>query len=952
MKMRHVVLLLSFSLSLIAVRHADAYPRDVKWREFHTDHFRFIFSEQHRQEVETLSRMAETIHQEMSRFLNFDKEIETTIVVTDHLDDASLPNSVMMSQFGGNIVMQLGEMKAGWPSLGVDVREWMMIQFIYQYTNVLRHNLDTFWRSLFSFAYVDNGFSGWMEGGMVVYMANQLFGKESRLPAIDMILRTEAMEGGLASLKQRSVGGVPSYNGNPTIFAYGFSFLQYLSDTYGAESLVKLIHAQRNNIPFPFLTKDAFAEAYGKSFNALEQEWSEHARTMYAQQLAEIQARPMTASTPLTAVGYGIQRPTLSPDGQFLYYVETTPNNSPALIRLRLSDGKATRMTSGNIGETFSITADGRFLYFSKTDIYHAYYQRSDIYRLDLDSFHVTRLTKGARAFDPAVTPDGSAVAYVKQEGASSVLVRWDAQSGQETVLAKTTDWTLIRQLAFSADGSKLVAQTLSRDGNQGFLLMQPDGTQIRTILYDANQKGSPSWGVNDRYLFFHSALSGAPNIFAYDLANDTLHQVTNVLTGAFEPHVSSDGQTLLFTQYSRKGFDIQQMPLGQGSWQTPSVALSQSSGSSLTAAPTEIGAESRYKAYSTMFPSAFPIWGTDEEGFQLGLEFAGSDALEQHQYSLSALYGFESNRVDLEGEYLNNQFFPSIGLFGYSKGIGYGDLFIDKSGDEEDYWELQQGGGIEIGFPIYRTNRTDAVLAAGYEYKEIEHLTDFDKLAAPYPDEGALGNASSRLILRSFEEYPNSISPEKGVVSSVRYRRYDEIFGSDFNISEVVGDLNLFVPMPFRHHVLFLRGAGGVSDGDTLQQGLFQLGGYLWNFETQVIYEPTFYLRGYKDNVFKGDRFALATAEYRLPLWYVQRTIFNGLFFLESFAGSAFFEAGDAWQDATEDAEMNSSVGGDLSARFVYKRLHLQGHAGVAHGFDEDKGETQVFFKMRFLFF
>jgi len=951
MKMRHVILL--FTLSLIAARHADAYPRDVKWREFQTDHFRVIYAEQHRQQAEALSRMAETIHQEMSRILNFDKEISTTIVVTDYLDDASLPNSVMMSQFGGNIVMQLGEMKAGWPSLGVDVREWMMAQFIYQYTNVLRHKMDTFWRSVFSLVYVDNGFSGWMEGGMVVYMANQLLGKQSSLPAIEMILRTDALQGGLASLKQKSVGGVPSYNGNPAIFAYGYSFLQYLADTYGNESLVKLIQAQRNNIPFPFFTKDAFAEAYGKSFNTLEQEWSNHARAIYAQQIADIQARPLTVSSPLTSSGYGIQRPTRSPDGQFVYYLETTPDNSPALVRLRLSDGEKTRMASGSIGETFSVTADGRHLYFSKTDIYHAYYQRSDIYRLDLNNFHVTRLTKGERAFDPAVTPDGSAVVYVKQEGSSSMLMRWDAQSGQKTVLATTTDWTLLRQLAFSPDGSQLVAQTLSRDGKQGFVLMQPDGTQLKTVLYDGNQKGAPSWGEHDRYLFFHSAMSGVPNVFAYDLANDTLHQVTNVLTGAFEPSISSDGQTLLFTQYSNNGFDIQQMPLEQGNWQASSFAAPQKeSGNSLTAAPTEIGKESRYKAYSTMLPSSFPIWGTDEEGFQLGLGLAGSDALARHEYSLSAMYGFESNRFDLEGQYLNNQFFPSIGLFGYSKGVGYGDMFIAKDGDKEDYWELQQGGGIEIGFPIYRTNRTDAYLTAGYEYKEIEHLTDLDKLSAPYPDEGALGNASSRFILRSFEEYQNSISPEKGVLTSVRYRRYDEMFGSDFNISEVVGDLNLFVPTPFKHHVLFLRGAGGVSDGDTLQQGLFQLGGYMWNFETQVIYEPTFYLRGYKDNVFKGDRFALATAEYRLPIWYANRTIFSGLFFLESFSGSAFFEAGDAWKDDTEDAELESSVGGDISARFVYKRLHLQGYAGVAHGLDEENGETQVYFKMRFLFF
>ncbi len=949
MKKRYAVLFLFLSLSFIAARHVDAYPRDVKWREFQTDHFRVIFGEPHRKEAEEIARMAEAIHQDMSRVLEFDDEINTTLIVTDQSDAADLTNTSMFRRPGDNIVMQLGDMEAGWPTLDAHVSQWMMMQFISQYAMMMRHSNDSWLRALFSSVYLDDGFSGWMEGGMGTYMASLLLGEPSRAPYADMALRAEAMEGGLKSLGERAVIGMPPWPGDPGVFAYGFAFFRYLADTYGAQTLAQLNRAQSNNIPFPFLTKDAFAETYGKSLEAVEQEWLASMQTVYARQIESIQASPLTASMPLTSTGSYTHAPRLSPDGQFVYYVEATPHASPALMRLRLSDGEKTRLLSGDFGESFSLTADGRALYFSKTETYHAYYQRSDLYRLDLSNGRVTRLTRGERAFDPAVSPDGSAVVYVKREGASSLLMRLDLQSGERTQFAGFADYTLIQRPAFSADGSKLAARVMNHDGTQSIAIIQADGS---SSLFVNNLGGAPCWGLNDRYLFVHSDLTGVSNIFAYDMTDGASYQVTNVLTGAFEPCVSPDGSTLIFAYYSRAGFDLHQTPLAQDSWQpvgipgrSPSVAT--------TNAPAEIGKETGYKAYSTLFPLPFPIWGNDEDGLQLGLNLSAGDPLEQHQYSVSLLYGLESSRIDINGQYVNNQWYPTISLFGYDQGWAYGDLFENPQGKDADYWERRTGGGIEIGFPLYRTNRTDFSLAAGYEYEERERLTKFEKLAMPYPDEGALGSASSRFILRSYDEYPLSISPEKGTQSSVRYRRYDEMFGSDFTIDEVVGDVNLFLPMPFRHHVLFLRGAGGMSDGDTLQQGLFQIGGSMINVETNIMYEPHFSLRGYESNAFRGDRFMLATAEYRLPLWYVQRSLFDGQAFLDSLSGSVFFETGDAWKDDTEDLDLKSSIGGDLAARarFRYGRLGIQGHVGVAHGLDKNDGETQVYFKARFLF-
>ncbi len=62
--------------------------------------------------------------------------------------------------------------------------------------------------------------------------------------------------------------------------------------------------------------------------------------------------------------------------------------------------------------------------------------------------------------------------------------------------------------------------------------------------------------------------------------------------------------------------------------------------------------------------------------------------------------------------------------------------------------------------------------------------------------------------------------------MASVTYRRDDEVFGSDFNLHTAIGDTRVYLSLPkLKHHVLALRAVGGISDGDTLNQGVFQLG-------------------------------------------------------------------------------------------------------------------------------
>jgi outer membrane protein insertion porin family len=331
-----------------------------------------------------------------------------------------------------------------------------------------------------------------------------------------------------------------------------------------------------------------------------------------------------------------------------------------------------------------------------------------------------------------------------------------------------------------------------------------------------------------------------------------------------------------------------------------------------------------------------------------LGLTLSGEDILEQHEYSLAVLYGLKSEDIAYEVEYINRQFLPTIRLFGDDMPEKYHALFRNTAGEEEPYFERRQGFGIDIAVPVFRTHLTTVSVLAGYDYQTLSNLTDLAELSEPLPDEGTLSSASAGLLFDRIGDsrYPNE---QSGQLVLLKYSRYDESLGSDFTIDEFTGELDVRLKVPFlRKHLLRLRTAGGLSEGETLEQGMFQLGGFLVNSPAHILEGPQFYLRGYEENAFAGDRVVVGTAEYRFPIWFPQRTIWGGRFFIDSITGSAFYETGDAWKDDERDLDLKQSVGGELTLNFgaYYGKYPINLGVGFARGLDDDLGESQVYFK------
>lgn len=933
-----------------------AFPPGMEWKQLATDHFRILYDEQYHDVAVKVAGIAEPIHEQITSFLQSAPSGKTSIVLTDHFDSVNGYASPMPNN---TIVLYLSEPGSGDSFWGMRHTDWLELVLLHEYTHIVHLDMVDKWsqwaRRIFGRIIFPNAsLPLWMIEGLAVYTETKYTDGRGAHPHYDMMIRTEILEDGLKPLDQMSVAGLRKWPLGTIIYLYGYYLVQYLADTYGEETLVQL--NLENSRKAPLFGGDIFKKVYDdKKLSQLWEEWRDALYARYEDQIAQIKAEAVTETRQLSTGGYFTNSPIFSPDGRFVYYIDHGAHDQAAIVRYALRDGAVTRLTEGPFaGNNFSLSADGRFLYFNKLDYYKMYWVLSDLYQLDLKTRHVTRLTRGQRAFDPAMAPDGSTLVFTTTETGSMNLMRMDLDSKAVTPILETSDNTQIHHPTFSSDGDWLAVQIWKEGGFQDIYVMNADGSGLQPLTLDKATDSSPTWALNDEYIVFSSDRTGVPNIFAYRLADGTLYRLTNMLTGAFDPAVSADDQHLVFERYSGAGMDIHLSALDRDSWVKTSYTLDDIPEPEQSVQTAVLNDARAYNPLPSLLPRYWiPAISQDEDGWQAGLATSGNDVLEQHRYSLALLYGSNSERLSASGIYQNTQFYPEITLFGHDVTTYLPDVFQNAEDDNDDYWQRDQVVGLRVSLPLYRSENTALYFSTGYRYQKMESLIAPEMLS-PIPDEGVLSGISAGLTFGSLENYIYSISPEQGFLTSLTYQHDDSAFGSDFDLDTAIGDTRVYLKVPkLDHHVLALKTAGGLSEGETLAQGVFRLGGTSISSVLARSDQRRFHLRGYESNALLGDRFALGSLEYRLPLWYPQRGLSKGWLFFDSIVGAAFYDIGNAWDGETDWDEFKAGVGGELRINLglQYNTLPVTLRIGYAEGLDDELGESQVYVHAAFQF-
>ena len=954
----------AFLLALLFVFAAPSHAKfdpSFSWSTLETAHFHIHFHQGANEAAARAAAIAEDAHARLAPRVVWEPREKTHLVLVDATDE---PNGYASPVPYNRIVVYLTP-PLGQPDSGAErYDDWLRLVIVHEYTHILQLDMITgglgsAFQAVFGRIYFPNLFQPeWLIEGLATYEeTEQTAGGRGRSPVAEMVLRMAVLDNAFPTL-DRMAAFPDTWPAGKTPYLFGESFTRFIAEKYGRDKLAEISRTYSGR-GFPFLVDQTARRVLPKDYGHLWADWELSLAERFAKQEAVVRAAGLTLSDPLTRKGYYAVAPAFSPDGSRIAYSVSNNDEFPGIYVMNADGSNGRKMVENMFpmaasGAGISWGPDGTKLYYTKNEVRGSNYY-NDVYCYDLAKDRERRLTADLRGRDPHPSSDGKRLVFVMSKAGMTRLAALDIERSlqrpaEEKDVEFLSDWGALQygSPSFSPDGTRIAVAVRGAGGNPDVWILDARGAKLDAVTNDRAVDGAPAWSSDGRVLYFSSDRSGIFNVYAYELATKRLSQVTNVLGGAFMPAPAPDGTKLAFSSYGSRGYDIMVMPIAAASAKPAPAFVDDLPPLREAENPVE-AAVRPYSPWSTLSPRFWLPWFSysRSSGALVGAFTEGYDAVEHHLYSLTALYGPEHGRTWYAFDYFYDGLYPTIHFEASDQDIAYSEFF--RFGTlEKDYEEREKTVGLSAQFPLVRY-ATQQYLTFGYRWKELDPLTEAPLwYRGAQPGSGVLASGRVAYLFNSSREYGFSISPEEGRKVSLGYERFDESLGSDYEIHKYTVDWHEYVPMPWPHHVLSVRAFAGSSTGaDALKlpQRAFQLGGdsYLENPQDAVVTvgEQDVYLRGYPVNEFRGRKAALLSAEYRIPLWNVERGAGSLPYFLKRIHAAFFAEAGNAWDGTFRHSDLKRSVGAELRfdltiAYFVPVTVRV----GIASGLDEE-GET-----------
>ncbi len=603
----HVLaIFISLLLAFAPASAQEDFPHpELSWSTIESEHFLVHYHEGAERTARVVSKIAEEIFEPITTFYNHKPDQKVSLIIKDY-DDIS----------NGAAYFYDNKIDIFAPSMDFELRgthNWLRNVITHEFTHIIQiQTTMKFGRRMPSFylqwlnyeaerrvdvlygypnvvaSYPFSGFvvPAWFAEGVAQYNHPHLaydFWDSHR----DMILRSYALDGNMLSWEQMGVFGKTSL-GNESSYNAGFAFVGYIAQTYGAE---KLLEISRNLSSFSAMTIDgAIERAIGKDGKQVYDEWQAAVIRDYAARVGPLKGelqqghqldvkeesstsaageeqklegmlhpREFAPMQPVPAtLGFANLYPVYSPDGTMLAYTSAKNGDYFALSSLYVYDvaTKEEKQLKFGVRTAPAWSPDGTKLYYGRAtrDNPHWSFQ-FDIFEYDLKSEDERRVTTGARAINPSVSPDGTQIVFVtNHDGTSNLAVANLDGSG----IRRVTPYSNGEQVynpCWSPDGKRILFDYSVRDGRD-IAWVRPDGTDLEFLITGGDDSRAARFAEGNAKIVFSSDRTGIFNIYAYDLSTREISQLTNVLGGAFYPTMSAGG-TLTYAAYTSGGYKI-----------------------------------------------------------------------------------------------------------------------------------------------------------------------------------------------------------------------------------------------------------------------------------------------------------------------------------------------------------------------------------------------------------
>ena len=890
--MRCVLLLLAACLLLTDSAAAQLRPH-ARWQQLETPHFTVMFEPGLDSIAQHAARRAEAAYGKLVEELSRPPKHKIEIVIGDNLD---LSNGAA-TPIPDNRIFLWARPPADDLGLGYH-NDWMDLVITHELTHIF--HLDragavgralrfVFGRVPFGWPFFPAlGTPGWAIEGLATYRESvhtgvgRIYGNYH-----DMILRTAVLENDFDPIDRVS-GQTPTWPGGQRAYIYGSLFMDYIAERIGPQAHRELLDKTAGSVlPPPWVMNRIAKRATGVSFTDLYAEWRRTLAQRYRAQEAAIRAQGVTPTERVAGGERVAWYPRISPDGTRIAYAEENGRNTSMTVVVDLESGATARIRRNAVG--LLAWANNSTIVTTQFEFIDPYTIYSDLYYQTDDAQQ--RLTRGARYDAVDADRSGRKLIVVANSHGVTSLVEHDMYNGTDRVIVESrpdVQWVSAR---WSPDGTRIAAQRWLLGGRHDVLVMDTLGRPLAArpqpwVYEERATDAAPTWSPDGRWVLFTSDRGGVNNVFAFDVTEPggLVFQVTNMLTGAFFPEVSPDGEWLYFSVHHADGYTIERTRFEPEKWSPVSYQAARDTIPVII--PPQTGPAlptGGYESWRSALPRFWlPIFAHDTlQGTFIGVVTAGTDVVNRHSYSAALAFNGDGRSLGwLDYSYAG---FGNP-LLGFTASREY-DILAAESVRREDNVSLR----TTFLRPRWRSNIAFTLGVEGVAIRRdsTEFVLGVDDNLFGVVAGVAFGNARTPAY---------AISPEDGVrVSLAGRRRFDldpELRDATYTeLSGVTTGYAGISAFGFAHHVLAARASGVYRTG--LGIGPTDVGG-------TGDFLP---VRGFDD----GDRVGFtawsASLEYRVPIAMIGRGVRLWPLFIDRLATSVFFDAGNASCTATQSA-------------------------------------------------
>lgn len=1000
--LRALLAVLSFFLLFPAAQAQIGDPLSLSpywdWKTIETEHFRLSFPKELTPLAQLSANYFEEAHRVMSPQLLWAPHTQTQILLVDNADAAN-GLTTPVGRFG--ILLYLTPPDDHFSTQYYD--NWLRLLIFHEYTHLLNIDATTSFytplRYLFGDILLPNSlWPTWMLEGLAVYDETRYTTSgRGRSPYYDMIFRTAFDEGVLDTSQFITLDmlspNFPYFPYGENVYAFGYSLMNQLARTHlgtetadgkdtisvgpsGHEGEALLGELSlRSSARIPYFINGNVENISGKDWYTLWSNWVEETGARARQDIKTIRSQPQTRIKKITQGGQGTLGAAFSNDGRWMAYTQDSADAPFSLYLMNLKTQKTERLYEKIEGANVVFTPDSKFLVYSTLNRVGNYNLWSDLKYYSIERHTEETLSTGLRARDPDVSGDGLWITYTVSHNGTTGLALAPLKKSKSHKGENQLTLGASRELFWPAQLDAIHSPKFSNDARRIYFSWHVNGKISEEIALFDRDTNTTSVIVNNGKMNYYPALkpgasksaqtddivyvcdsTGVDNLCETrgDAKGKPPQMITNTTGGFAFPTFDSQG-ALYANTFSHKGWDIAQIEPGapvNSKEITISKPPAPTSDPESTPHPdTKTYPVDNYSIWPSILPRQWaPALLVSSGETYLGGEILGFDAIDLHSYVVAAAYDTLVKQADYLVSYTNRQFGPSItfliddytsnvitsgagnSLIAYDRNLNYTVMaefpFQYTYSTLTPYLALT--GNRNFLFVPGATSGNNSAIAASYFVPYIDAILFYSeahnsKLAIT-SEEGRNAQIGERTYLNSGTAY------EKILVSDQEYLR------TDFLLKHSV-----LVPTLNYSRVNRFNSNGYLNTNVTVEGR--QAGRLLNTLPGQSM--TSLALRGYPLETFYAKDAAVASVDYRFPVWPIFRGLGTNPAYFSQLHGFVFGE--DTYFPSGHLIKSLPSAGGGLQLDMtVLNTIPFTASTEYHKGFRQDfGGKAEVFFQI-----